>query len=39
MEQQNKNTLPLDSLFDVSGGFLIGGVLASIKYYLDLSQK
>lgn len=30
MEQQNKNTLTLGSLFDGSGGFPLGGVLASI---------
>ncbi len=31
MEQQNKNTLTLGSLFDGSGGFPLGGVLAGIK--------
>ena len=30
MEQQNKNTLTLGSLFDGSGGFPLGGVLAGI---------
>ena len=30
MEQQNKNTLTLGSLFDGSGGFPLGGVLAVI---------
>ena len=31
MEQQNKETLTLGSLFDGSGGFPLGGVLAGIK--------
>lgn len=31
MEQQNKNTLTLGSLFDGSGGFPLGGVLAGIE--------
>ena len=30
MEQQNKNTLTLGSLFDGSGGFPLGGVIAGI---------
>ena len=30
MEQQNKNTLTLGSLFDGSGGFPLGGVLAGM---------
>ena len=30
MKQQNKNTLTLGSLFDGSGGFPLGGVLAGI---------
>ena len=39
MEQQNKKPITLGSLFDGSGGFPLGGVLACIKYYSDLSQK
>ena len=37
MEQQNKKPITLASLFDGSGGFPLGGVLAGIKYYSGLS--
>lgn len=39
MEQQNKKPITLGSLFDGSGGFTLGGVLAGIKYYAELVQN
>ena len=39
MEQQNNKSMTLGSLFDGSGGFPLGGVLAGIKYYAELVQN
>lgn len=39
MEQQNNFSMTLGSLFDGSGGFLLGGVLAGIKPVLCIMHN